>query len=262
MSFRLPKGTKKKQKISTLNSVSSPFASAIHPASCPLPTHPTSEHLIASSTAPQSRRARHAKGIFISGAAQNILSLPGQEYMQLPSSRAGHNPASHPNDELSPTTPAPTPDLRRNPAADLHGPSNDFNIMDDMFISLRVEPEGLRRQRQKHKNEKRWKKWTEEVIPSLLRPHLHLLRESETLRSTPQLTNQQCSCHAPSRRLKVVCVYFERECDLLILVIISSALVCGLIVGHFSFALHGGFGGFESDIQHFLIIVTFRIRNY
>jgi hypothetical protein len=84
--------------------------------------------------------------------------------------------------------------------------------MDDIFINDEPEPESIKCQKQQRKKEKQWKKWTEEVIPSMLRPHLYLLCKSESLHSIPQPTKPQCSCHGSSHKLKVVCVYFEREC--------------------------------------------------
>ncbi|RDB20434.1 hypothetical protein Hypma_012497 [Hypsizygus marmoreus] len=57
------------------------------------------------------------------------------------------------------------------------------------------------------KKEKQWKRWADEVIPSLLAPYLTILRESASLRDVEQ---QLDGCQCGARKIDVICVYFER----------------------------------------------------
>jgi hypothetical protein len=94
-------------------------------------------------------------------------------------------------------------------------PSDAIDIVNDVFIADVSESEEVRRQKQKQKKQKQWKKWTQDIIPSLLRPHLRLLRKTASWRSMPRYTEHQCNCNGTSsRHLKVVCVSFEREFDI------------------------------------------------
>jgi hypothetical protein len=147
--------------------------------------------------------------------------LPGQEYAQMPSSSHGRSAASH-----FPKGPTVTTNPAGVDVADLYGSMDDFNITDNIFINDQPETESMKHQKLQRKKEKQWKRWSEELIPSMLRPHLHLLRKSESLRSVPQPTKLRCSCHgSSSRTLKVVCVLFERESPCLFCVLAIPASV-------------------------------------
>lgn len=52
-----------------------------------------------------------------------------------------------------------------------------------------------------------WKRWTEIVIPSLLRPFLTILRESSSLR---ELQREIAGCVCGAKKINIVGVYFER----------------------------------------------------
>ncbi|KAL6305915.1 hypothetical protein BKA93DRAFT_730537, partial [Sparassis latifolia] len=59
------------------------------------------------------------------------------------------------------------------------------------------------------KKARQWQRWATEVIPSLLLPHMELLRLSESLRQNVDIP-RACTCGGEHvRTLKVVCVYFE-----------------------------------------------------
>jgi hypothetical protein len=158
---------------------------------------------------PKKRRPRNTGKMFIAGP-QTVLSLPGQEYAQLPSPSRGRSPV--PGLRKGPFGAAATPAPSEVHVADLYGPMDDFDVIEDIFTHDGPEPESLKRQKQQHKKVKQWKKWTEDVIPSMLRPHLHLLHKSESLRTMLHPTKPQCACHGSSHRLRVVCVSFESEC--------------------------------------------------
>jgi hypothetical protein len=84
------------------------------------------------------------------------------------------------------------------------------DLMHDVFVD-NTDSDELRRQRQRFKKQKQWLRWTNDVIPSLVLPYLHLLRISESMRSTPLSANTLCSCNSCVRHLKIVCVYLESE---------------------------------------------------
>jgi hypothetical protein len=166
---------------------------------------------------PTRRRSRYAKNLLIT-KAQTVLSVPGQEYAQMPSSSRGRCP--------SPGLPKPaasSPNPAEAHVSDLFGMTDDFDVTGDIFVTHGQDDEELRRQRRR-KKERQWKKWTDNVIPSLLRPHLNLLRQSESLRSIPQHPQQQCTCYGSSCRLKVICVFFEGECCVLFVAGISTGV--------------------------------------
>jgi hypothetical protein len=220
MSFRAPRPPKRTQGASAS---SAPPSSSPSPAVSSRSASPTktptkarvAEPHLATPAVPRGRKLQYTKNLVIPDA-QNVLSLPGQEYVQVPSSRPGHSSHLTP-DSSHRTTPAAAH------VADNCG-TDDFDVMEDFFVMEAQEHEDLRPQRQQRKKEKQWQKWTGDVIPSLLHPHLELHRESQSLRSVPQSAKPHCTCHGSAfRRLKVVCVTFERECCLhLFSVVISS----------------------------------------
>jgi hypothetical protein len=200
MSFRAPRPPKRAQGASASPSPAVLSRSA-SPTKTPMKARAAEPHLVTPTAVPRGRKLRHTKNLVVPDA-QSVLSLPGQEYAQVPSSRPGHS-SSHLTQDSHCIPPAANHD---------HGTANDFDVTEDFFVTDAQEPEDLRRQRQQRKKEKQWQKWTADVIPSLLRPHLELLRESQSLRSDPQSAKPHCTCHGSSfRRLKVVCVTFERE---------------------------------------------------
>jgi hypothetical protein len=155
---------------------------------------------------PRSRRPRNSHDLYLPGPEQ-ILTLPGQSYSQLPSSSRGRS-----TNASSTYVPQNVGDFSAGPDDNPYRSPGAFDIINDIFVADAPESEELQREKQRRKKEKQWKKWTQEVIPSLLRPHLRLLRKSASLRSVPQHTDYHCKCGGTfARRLKVVCVSFERE---------------------------------------------------
>jgi hypothetical protein len=165
-------------------------------------------HLVPPPMVPKTRRPRHSRSLYLPGP-ERILTLPGQEYSQMPSASRGHTArVTHfPRRDLgAPREPPEVPD------DDLCRSSEPFDIINNVFISDAPDAEELQREKQRLKKQKQWQRWTQDVIPSLLRPHLQLLHNSASLCSVPQHTKHQCKCNAASlRRLKVVCVSFECE---------------------------------------------------
>ena len=73
-----------------------------------------------------------------------------------------------------------------------------------------------RQTRQRLKKKRQWEKWYKVTIPALLQPHLRLLRETQFLRNRPLHPAHICVCNTPPRSLKVICVYFERKVEYLL----------------------------------------------
>jgi hypothetical protein len=89
--------------------------------------------------------------------------------------------------------------------------------IDDIFVTDHVDTDELRHQRQRHKKQKQWLRWTNEVIPSLVQPYIHHLRISESLRSIPQYENTVSRCNSGVRHLKIVCIYLDSKLTINIL---------------------------------------------
>ncbi|GBE80067.1 hypothetical protein SCP_0212700 [Sparassis crispa] len=82
-------------------------------------------------------------------------------------------------------------------------------FFDGVYTSLLDEPAAVRAARLRQKKAHQWQRWVTEVIPSLLLPHMELLRLSESLRQNVDIP-RACTCGGEHvRTLKVVCVYFE-----------------------------------------------------
>ena len=221
MSFRPPRPPKRKEIVAsssgTLSSSSSPLpppSSSASPATSQAssrsasPSKPPAihHHLVPPSKVPKGCRPRHSKSFYLPGP-EHVLTLPGQDYSQIPSTSSGR-----PRVTQIPRLEFGAKERPRDAIDDLHMSSDTFDIINDVFITDVPESEQVQREKQKQKKQKQWKKWTEDIIPSLLRPHLRLLRKTASLRSMPRHKAHQCNCDGmSSRRLKVVCVSFERE---------------------------------------------------
>ncbi|KAG1816763.1 uncharacterized protein BJ212DRAFT_1213634, partial [Suillus subaureus] len=65
------------------------------------------------------------------------------------------------------------------------------------------------------KKQNQWRRWSQEVIPSLIKPYLAYCWQSESLQSNPDLglltrDNLHCSAFCRLRSLAVTCVLFDR----------------------------------------------------
>jgi hypothetical protein len=70
--------------------------------------------------------------------------------------------------------------------------------------------EDERREQAQAKKARQWRSWKEEVIPSLVRPFLAILRCTDSFR-LPIPSPAHCTCVSTSRRLQVTCVYFNSQ---------------------------------------------------
>lgn len=66
--------------------------------------------------------------------------------------------------------------------------------------------------KQQDKKKRQWRKWSETVIPAMLKPYLSLLRETDSFQSLDNIRNRQvCTGCSEGRLLQVSCVYFNSE---------------------------------------------------
>jgi len=68
-----------------------------------------------------------------------------------------------------------------------------------------------------HKKERQWRKWSEDVIPVLLKPYLTLMRETQSLRNIESVRGKKgCVGCTLGRLLEISCIYFNRKLSLLV----------------------------------------------
>ena len=63
----------------------------------------------------------------------------------------------------------------------------------------------------RHKKQVQWNRWVTDVIPSLVKPYMELMRITESLRNPVPAVSHACLCRRPSKILNVVCVHFHSE---------------------------------------------------
>lgn len=69
-----------------------------------------------------------------------------------------------------------------------------------------VDDEAAKKQRQ-------WRKWSEDVIPALIKPYLGVLQESDGLREMNKIRSDKDACKGcgEGRLLEVSCIFFESK---------------------------------------------------
>lgn len=92
------------------------------------------------------------------------------------------------------------------PSADL--PSIETTVHVPLYVSSdeedEVDPDANKKQLQ-------WRRWSEEVIPSMIEPYMDLLLETGGLQDLDRVRHLQgCGGCSSGRLLEVSCVYFER----------------------------------------------------
>ena len=173
------------------------------PAQADNSTALTSHPLIEPWTIPTTRRGYGTLGQGIP-TPETLLVLPNRRVFTQVPSHTHHS--THYQESLGSLVQVPTDD-NNIPEAD--------NMDYTFFTSTAAESPELRQQRQRQKKERQWNKWASDVIPSLIKPHLVLLRRSESLRNLKHeysvLPSSTDSCDCAMKKLKVVCVFFERS---------------------------------------------------
>lgn len=161
------------------------------------------------SDAPRPKRPRNSKNLFLPGH-EKLITLPGVSLTQ---------PITN---ERSPRCSGDSTHLRAkrrrstSPLFRARGTSHDENFaeLDCPASELNAEIEcdeqvGLRRETWQLKKERMFAKWTT-LLPSLLPIYLRLLRETQSLRLSPNDISFSCTCDS-ARTLTVTCIFFQRE---------------------------------------------------
>jgi hypothetical protein len=200
MSFRTPKLRKQGRQLSPSASASPSASRSASPSKAP-----SVHRLISPTLVPKQRRPRNSQGIFIQ-SPEVLVTVPGHDYSQMPIPDRGRMPRAARAAGTSRTT-------HNIPDATIdEGYEHPVFDIDDIFVERRMDPEDTQNEGQRRKRETQWRKWINEVIPSMLAPHLRLLRESASLRSISRSGSDNCTCgHVGSRHLQVVCVHFESK---------------------------------------------------
>ena len=74
------------------------------------------------------------------------------------------------------------------------------------------EAEGIELDDQASKKQRQWRKWSEDIIPSLIKPYLEVLRTTSGLRDIDQIRRQDgCKGCGKGELLDISCIFFERE---------------------------------------------------
>jgi hypothetical protein len=193
--FRKPRPSKQRARDSS-DPRSLPPSRSVSPSKSSV-----TSHLVAPSEVPQTRRPRHTQNMFLP-RSELLLAVPGDDYTQ---------PASTSNDRLARSGGISLVSTRGSSFSAVDSADPGPELADDIFVVDNTYSDELRRQRQRLKKQKQWLRWTNEVIPSLVQPHLHLLRISESLRSIPQYVNTLFGCNSDVRHLKIVCVYLDSK---------------------------------------------------
>jgi hypothetical protein len=193
MSFRHPTATPRRRPRPPLTSTTDGlFSSPSHTSTSRDRSTPRKTLLIDVSRYPRQRRPRNSKHLFIPGP-EALLTLPGRTKLTQVYSLDDFNNQSP---------------RRRRPISTNHDDSNVVEpIFDDVFTVPPLDSDTNGRRRK----ENQWNRWTTDVIPSLLRPYLQLLRETENLRDKPDDHLDICTCGSPGRPASIITVYFDRE---------------------------------------------------
>jgi hypothetical protein len=90
---------------------------------------------------------------------------------------------------------------------------NTINIAN---IAAITDVSGLNRLRSQRRKVDSYRKWTDEIIPSLVVPYLSLLKHTASLKLPPNVTLlaevQPCDYDHPRRQINVTCVYLDSVC--------------------------------------------------
>ena len=212
MSFRRPKGTYRRTPSPSKSSA--PSTPTARPSTSP-PASPTrSAHLFPASDTPPHKRLPTSSGLFLS-QPQYLITLPGRVNLTHARLARGYSHPTHVGHTDSPhDAPVVQPDVPLVSWEDESGYDN-INFMEGVLITHGPLTDLEKRTRQRLKKKRQWKKWYEDIIPTLVQPYLRLLRETQNLRNHPHTPTYSCACGTPARSLVVICVYFERRVEYL-----------------------------------------------
>ena len=93
-------------------------------------------------------------------------------------------------------------------AGKVSGPTVEHVSLDSAEEPGKVDAD---REARDEKKRRQWQKWSEDIIPALLRPYLHLLKETSGLRLMESVRRKGCKGCDGVRQLTVSCIYFESK---------------------------------------------------
>ena len=139
------------------------------------------------------------------------LYLPVEHLLTLPGRRAFTQ--HHVPSEPARTDSAPARGPSAGPYSDSEGTphlSSDFDCGDNLLTDgLQISHDPL--SRNSRKKMRQWQRWSDEVIPSLVRPFLRYQRLSRKLRNPVTSEPLVCKNNCVRRHLKVVCIGFNSQ---------------------------------------------------
>ena len=170
-----------------------------------------------------SRRSRRQAGgqrLYLTSSRDVVLSLPGQRAFTqssrpLPSQESRGGRSSSQSTQARSRAPSPTPSVHDSNVPEPPAGAPPFDLLSDIIVSIAdaVDNSEAHRAQEHAKKERQVRRWTNEVLPSLLQPFLHLLRTTQSLRSVERAFTPMCQCSREGvRTLTVVCVFFDRAC--------------------------------------------------
>jgi hypothetical protein len=199
MSFRRPTIRYRRRKLSPCkDSPTSTLSSSLSQA------HPSaSQALIPVSDAPRLKRPRFSTSIYLPGP-ESLVVLPGRSTLtQSANEVCGSGTISTQHSVSIPMSNQPPDHVPEVPALQYDG--DPFTVADDTKLTRQVD--------QHRKLERQHWKWVNDIIPSLLLPHLRLLHKTDSFRLRPQPVPRLCTCGSV-KSLSVTCVYFQSKCFL------------------------------------------------
>jgi hypothetical protein len=163
---------------------------SLHPKrSLPAGASSSSIGLVPVSSAPRQRKPYGASHSY--RQADPLLYAPGGPFTQFIRSQPSGQRSSdgHPSSHL--------PDCKQ--------PNH-------IYVTSSENNEGSYSHKARRKKENQWKNWTEATIPSLLKPYLSILRNSDTFRYPLAEVSFTCTCGGVNgRNLGVSCIYFDSQ---------------------------------------------------
>jgi hypothetical protein len=204
MSFRRPKARYKRRRV--VQSSSAPLEStppAVFDDSLSQPGGTsTTGTLISVSEAPNQKRPRHSKDLFLPGP-EGLITLPGGLTLTQTTVTNAFDDRVRDSEGQRRCSSSETSDDDTNYAS-----ANHIGSLNNLHSPTKGGDEPRRRQRKKASVSA---KWTTDIIPSLIPIYLRLHRETESFRLNPtNPVSTACSCTS-SRPLTVACLFFQRK---------------------------------------------------
>lgn len=174
------------------------------------PSHNTQHELITSSMVKRRRRPQQSRKFHLP-IAPPLLVLPGRKRL---TQQSLNNPGR--SQQQQPLRDTDTANQHDSPSA---GNTLERGEHSSFYSSLHYISDGdsilpsPSKGRQKKMNQ--WRRWTDEIIPSLIAPYLTYLRKSASLRNRIKLQPDevatfQCKSSCRRRVLDITCILFNR----------------------------------------------------